>query len=173
MELCFLLISTYLLSNSCVAHFVIFLHLCFNGSLDACNGLELCGWLLWIEVIATDASVCSSLVVYCPAANYPEHEDEGAFSSFVLWCLCAHVVLLILSLLWALFRWCTTRLEHYNALAPVSFSWSSWRWNIMHFWDVNENKSCFRTVNALLIVAFRQIRQHWWKLLKLRFKLNS
>ena len=123
--------------------------------------------------IATDASVCSSLVVYCPAANYPEHEDEGAFSSFVLWCLCAHVVLLILSLLWALFRWCTTRLEHYNALAPLSFSWSSWRWNIMHFWDVNENKSCFRTVNALLIVAFRQIRQHWWKLLKLRFKLNS
>lgn len=38
MELCLLLISTYLLSNPRVAHFVIFLHLCFIGSPDAAGG---------------------------------------------------------------------------------------------------------------------------------------
>jgi hypothetical protein len=47
MELCLLLISTYLLSNSRGAQFVIFLHLCFNGPLDAAAGsssvVDCCG----------------------------------------------------------------------------------------------------------------------------------
>jgi len=75
MELCLLLISTYQLSNSGVAHFAIFFHMCFNGSPEGSSFVVDCCGLKSLQQMLQCALVlwCTALqpIILCMRMKVP------------------------------------------------------------------------------------------------------